>query len=136
MSFREHLRPSSAEERCLGPRIFFSKIVRSREVSNMYAYRAAVINSTAFCYFQVSILCMNFLYSGCMIENVLMSGCIWFSSLSPIEMPSGSAAMNAGRMSGDKRGTKKWMFVLGSTRFSLNAIFNFAIFLGKYNRIF
>ena len=26
------------------------------------------------------------LYSGCMIENVLMSGFIWFSSLSPIEV--------------------------------------------------
>ena len=68
------------------------------------------------------------LCSRCMIENVLMSGCNWLSSLSPIEMPSGSAAMNAGRMSGDKRGTRKWTFVLGSTRVSLNAILKFAIF--------
>lgn len=48
--------------------------------------------------------------------------------LSPIESPSGSAAMNAVRMSGEMRGTRKWTFALGSKRVSLNAILNFAIF--------
>lgn len=68
------------------------------------------------------------LYSGCMIENVLMSGFIWFSSLSPIEIPSGSAAMNAGRISGDKWGTRNWTFLLGWKETFVECNLNFAIF--------